>query len=594
MRFPGWQTLGTPILAALIGVVLWVNVFTVFGDHDFFWHLKTGEWIWQNHSLPAEDPFAYTTPAHIAGRHLFTLTSYWISQLLSYLLYRGGGFPALVALRAVLAGLLLWVMFRQNRGDRLIFMSLLVLALVVLRLYPLERPQTFSFVCFAALFGLLSDFLKPAPERPKSRAHWFALPLLMIVWANLHGGFIAGQMLILAFLVLEGIKFLHPALGPLTREGYRRLLVAGLLGLAGSLCNPNTWHGLAFLATPTPADWQVNIEYLSTVFLVRSLNLYQMVVYWLLLLLALLGFIARRDKPDLTSTAILTGLGLVSFIQCRYVPFFLVVAVPGAALSLSRWKARQWFAAGLAGLALCVGLFFSWRDRTLLLDVGSGRWTDASMPAEQADFILANDLKGNMYNHWGWGGYLIWRLAPARKVFIDGRGLDQRAFQLASLIDNNIPFKDTGAPAWKRLFETYNILYVVVPFVTIDGERLPLADALLRDPEWLPCAENESAVIFVRDTVENSGVIQKYDLKNRKRVDGDLGLLNRWIESDPRCITPLLQKGELLMHSSRRAEARRTFEDALRIEPANALVRERLKELSTPGNPLLDGAHAVR
>ncbi len=552
-RVPGWTTVGTLILAALIGAILFVNMFTPQEDPDLFWHLKTGEWIWQNHALPTADPFAFTTPVPPTNWTLFILTSYWMSQVLYYLLHSSGGFPALIALRFIIAGLLLWIMFRQNKGDRLIFMSLLALAAVVLRIYPLERPQAFSFICFAALFGLLSAFLGPAPAESENRPHWFAIPLLMVVWANLHGGFLSGLLLILAFLALEGIKFLHPGLRPLTREGYRRLLVAGLLGLAGSLCNPNTWHGLLYFAAPPPPSWLMNIEYQSTLFMVTRLQSHRMIVYWLLLLLTLLGFIARRNKPDLTTITILTGLGLVSFVTCRYVPFFLVAAVPCTAAHLTGWGARKWFVSALAGFALCFGLFFTWKDRAWLLDTGSGNWTDTSMPAAQADFILANDLKGNMYNHWVWGGYLIWRLAPGRKVFVDGRYLDLRVYSMASTIDNATRDTDTGTPRWKGIFEKYNILYVVVPFSTFDGERLPLTDALLKDPEWLPCAETAAAVVFVRDTADNSGIIEKYGLRNRKRelVGGPIALLDRWIEMEPRNIAPVLKKGELLMQDSR-------------------------------------------
>jgi hypothetical protein len=586
MRDSGWTRAGALLFAVLLGAILFVNLFRPFGDPDFFWHLKTGEWIWQHRALPAEDPFAYTTPAHPAGTALFILTSYWGSQVLYHLLHLEGGFPALLALRFAIAGLLVLAMYCQFRGNRLVFLSLLALALVVLGLFPLERPQAFSFVCFAALFSLLSSF-RGSQEGEGRRPPWYALPGLMIVWANLHGGFLLGQALILAFVALEGIKFLHPGLRPLTREGYRRLVVAGALGLGGSLCNPNTWHGLAFFAASSPPDWWLNVEYQSTVYVFRSLHSHRMIAYWLLLLLALVGFAARRDEPDLSVIAILAGLGLLSFMQTRYVPFFLVAAVPTAAANLSRWEARRWLAAGLAGLAVCAGLFFTWKDRHKLLDAGSGRWISAAMPAGEADFIVSNGLRGNMYNHWVWGGYLIWRLAPERKVFVDGRVLDLGVLSTASSIDNAVRRKDTGAPAWKTVFEKYGILYAVVPFVTFDGERLPLADALLKDPEWLPYASNPAAAVFVKDTAENGETIRRFDLRTRKKelVDPQLALLDRWISLEPRNVAPLLKKGELLMGRSLWLEARRTYEDVLRIDPGNTVARERLRQLPAAAAP---------
>lgn len=84
----------------------------------------------------------------------------------------------------------------------------------------------------------------------------------------------------------------------------------------------------------------------------------------------------------------------------------------------------------------------------------------------------------------------------------------------------------------------------------------------------------------MRDTVENRAVIQKYDLRNRKLANGLIGLFDRWIEMNPRSIALVLVKGELLMNNARWVEARRTYEEALKIEPANVLARERLRQLS--------------
>jgi hypothetical protein len=70
----------------LIGTILFVNLSRPFSDTDFFWHLKTGEWIWQHQALPTADPFAYPTPATLDARQRFTLTSYWLSQIAYHLL----------------------------------------------------------------------------------------------------------------------------------------------------------------------------------------------------------------------------------------------------------------------------------------------------------------------------------------------------------------------------------------------------------------------------------------------------------------------------------------------------------------------------
>src|SRR5512138_2792550 len=76
-------------------------------DQDFFWHLRTGEWIWQHRALPQEFLGAALAQGAPAETQRFTLTSYWLSQTALYLLHTAGGMQAIVALRLFLLGMLL-------------------------------------------------------------------------------------------------------------------------------------------------------------------------------------------------------------------------------------------------------------------------------------------------------------------------------------------------------------------------------------------------------------------------------------------------------------------------------------------------------
>src|SRR5260370_28669712 len=96
-------------LAALIltGVFLLGLFSTEIADTDFWWHLKTGQYIAENRSLPVPDPFAFTSsiaPAYLGEERLrhFNLTHEWLSQILMYAVYAAGGFPGIVLARALL------------------------------------------------------------------------------------------------------------------------------------------------------------------------------------------------------------------------------------------------------------------------------------------------------------------------------------------------------------------------------------------------------------------------------------------------------------------------------------------------------------
>ena len=91
-----------PLLAALAGVVFIGMFSTEAYDSDFWWHLKTGQFLWQQHRLPAPDPFAYTTanaPTAYQGElvtRYFNLTHEWLAQLGIYLAYALGGIPGVI------------------------------------------------------------------------------------------------------------------------------------------------------------------------------------------------------------------------------------------------------------------------------------------------------------------------------------------------------------------------------------------------------------------------------------------------------------------------------------------------------------------
>ena len=110
-----------PLLLALAAVLLVGWFSPEISDSDFWWHLKTGQYIMEKHALPVPDPFAYTTatarPAYAGEERTrdFNLTHEWLAQALFYLVYRAAGFGGVVLVRAVvlaafcgLAGLLAW------------------------------------------------------------------------------------------------------------------------------------------------------------------------------------------------------------------------------------------------------------------------------------------------------------------------------------------------------------------------------------------------------------------------------------------------------------------------------------------------------
>ena len=167
-------------------------------DPDFWWHLKTGQYLWETHRLPAPDPFAYTTagageayPGEALTRH-FNLTHEWLAQALMYLVWRGAGFGGVVLARALLlaafcglAGLVVW----RRCGGFYRGLAAALAAGTVAAGFAADRPYMVTFLLLAAFVALL-----------EYRRRLWLLPPLMVVWANCHGGYFLGLVVLGAYV----------------------------------------------------------------------------------------------------------------------------------------------------------------------------------------------------------------------------------------------------------------------------------------------------------------------------------------------------------------------------------------------------------
>lgn len=493
-------------LLLLVVVVSLVYLLRPVTDPDFFWHLKTGEWIWDHQRLPASDQFSFTGNAIATADVPFTLTAYWVSQLLYHFGYALTGLTGIVVLRLIIWAALLTAVWKRRAGDALLDGALLlVFAVAFLERYPLERPQVLSFLFFAVLLVLLNNLKEPAAHGsprtapPRRYRDPLLVALLMLVWANVHGGFVLGQAAIVVYLAAEGVKFAHGSLRPIRGEAYRALLVAGVAGLAASFVNPNTWHGLEatfYTGPPAGTHGLIITEYLSLIDALQRTNDYTKVVVLALMLLAAVSVVFRPRRIDLTEAILVAGTGYFAFKHVRYAPIFMIAALPMVGRFLAQGAWVRWTRAVAIAVALVLVSIYATDERHGLERLRTGVWVDpADYPVAAADFIVASGIRGNMYNYYRWGGYLIWRLAPERKVFADGRNINPGMLWQCSLID--LGFELPGQNSWRALLAQHDIGYVVVP-VERRGKPLPLVERLSRDPGWVKAFANENSTVFVK------------------------------------------------------------------------------------------------
>jgi hypothetical protein len=504
---------------------LFVSLTAPINDPDFWWHLASGKWMWENRSLLQMDPFSVPFGQAAASPDSgFVLKQYWLAQLIHYGVYALAGFKALVLLRAcvytLMFALLRRILAGTGAGELLCAVLLAASAEVVLREVPYvaDRPQMWSSLFAVLLIGILEALKR---DRPWSR---WALPALMLLWSNMHGGFLYGDLLIATLLLGSA----------LTRSGHPAFFKVGALAILVSGLNPNGFAAVSYVAALLPsaggsasrspiAEMQSIFGHVRSLWAIPRwfpcLSALMLVSAGSWLLLA--GRSGRRRLDLLLPYLLVTVMGVraIRFL-IMYVPVAALVTAANVAGVLEAvragWfvrirRAAPWAALGVLALGV-------WRLAPAgIRETAFGGGPAYRAPAEKAAaFVKSRGLRGNVFNEYSYGGYLIWALAPANRVFIDGRVLSSSAYERyrIAMEDPKRPGSTirNGArvPAYREIFEANNIELVITPGCDPpSGRLLDLPVALIQDPAWTPVYADANSLVFALSTPANRSLVRE-------------------------------------------------------------------------------------
>lgn len=437
-------------------------------DTDTWWHLAAGQLTLEEGHILQADPFSHTRYGSPWVNHS------WLSQVILYWLFDRFSYAGLgLWMGAVVAGTFVLV-YLQMEGDPFTRAFIVVLAAATSAVIWVARPQLLSFLLTAAVGYLLYLYKWRGVNR------LWLLPPLFVLWVNLHAGYALGFMLLAAFVAGEALNLLLARFAPgddptVGWRGIGWVVGAALLSALLLAVNPNTTRMWTYyLETVRIGVLQDFIqEWQSPDF--HPLHT-QPFIWLLLATLAAVGFSGRRiDGTDLAMVGLFAYAALLA--GRNIAPFALVTAPVlsrHAAAALARWgwkgprralldlRARTVLGAvNLWLLFLLIGLAVV-KVRIPLTAAFNQRQQQESLPAGAVAWIQENRPEGKMFNHYNWGGYLIWRLWPEYRVFVDGRtDLYGDAF-LREYLEIQ-----SGGPRALALLDQYGISFVVT--ATDDG-----------------------------------------------------------------------------------------------------------------------------
>jgi hypothetical protein len=458
--------------------------FRNFDDADGWWHLKTGEQISTTGSIPQTDIYSATKGSAT------WVTHEWLTQTLMYALYQVGGFGLITVTFCMFSTVGFWIAYLRCPGRP--FLAAIPLMVGVATAAPMlgARPQVISILLVSIFIAIQRRYI----ERLDTRALWMLIAL-MVLWVNSHGAFVLGPLLIL--LQMTGLILDHwfgfERSVPIPRT-LRQLGLVFLASIAVIPLNPSglklLFYGVDTLSRRTEqlylADWAS-----------PNFHLLRFQLFAVLILAGLILASLRRERIRPSECLLFGAFAFLGMQSVRHIPIFVIVAIPilvthlhallneAGLLNADPDRARGSVSrVNLAILVLAVGLM---GQRIVSMTKEETLAEQRLFPKAAVDFITQQNLKGPLFNLYEWGGYIIWRLHPEMKVYIDGRPEIYGDRYVQEYVDSYF-----GRRKWREPLERDHIQTVLIE------PDAPLASLLRESEAWETAFEDNISVLFVR------------------------------------------------------------------------------------------------
>ncbi len=475
------------MLAVLFTAVAALEPFQLLSlaNADTWWHLSTGFWMMQNHAVPRTGLFSQCSS-------LPWVATNWGYEILLAGAYDVIGLGALPVVSMTLLVALAITVFLLARGSAHNFWP--AVSLSASAQYAIARPQSqpvyFSMILFAAELALLLKSRRTGCYRPL-----LGVPLLLVVWANLHITFVYGIVALALLLAAVSIETLCRRSGVTFFEGYvptLRLPALAALALGSAVagtCSPYCYHLYALAlknARSTAYDYVADLHGIT----------FRRPQDYMLLLLAMAAFfvLGRSRYRDLFQVFLLIGSSLISFAvqRDRWVIALVAVALIANALTkdisqFGQLNHRTWLrsrtaTAGLVLIVIAVSAIHIPFSREILM-----RSITNTFPVHASDYIRQNHLPQPLFNEYQWGGFLTWYL-PEYPVTIDARTDlygDDLNLEYFKLINGYVPLESDA-----RFARARTILL---------KRRSGLADTIRMLPRFTLVYSDDLAMVFERN-----------------------------------------------------------------------------------------------
>jgi tetratricopeptide (TPR) repeat protein len=503
------------ILLAATGFALGV---TKTEDWDAWTHLALGREMVRQHAFPTYEPFLFPSA---------TLPYYnteWLFDVVLYLAYLVAGFTGVILLKAALASLLPFILWKDSAPagdapsdgvlDVAIRAAVLFPSLLIVSYRFVERPDLVLIVFLSFTIYALNAYLY------HGKRYLYALPAIQLLWVNMHPSALLAFVPFVAVLIGGQIlRLIHRWWGgqiPGTPSSGQLRTVAAVFGtvLLASLINPYGTHVVTLPFRLAASPWLTGY--------VLELQPPRFIAFpapFILTALLVLTSLAIAKRFPIMGVLLVGPFLYLGFSATRFVFLAAIVAAPVLARNLSvmaGMRGRAWARRACLGLAsgaaltgvvaicLAVANVEPFADPTKVPGIGVN---DRFLPERALHYLDGAGVGGRVFNTFHWGGYLEWRDFPRRAPIIDGRG-----YVPPGLLET-IHFAPTRPDLLERLQQTYRFDVVLVAYPGIPSDILHTPDAAI-SREWALVYWDDVAAVFLRRSPRLARIIERDEYRH--------------------------------------------------------------------------------
>lgn len=455
--------------------------------NDYWWHVKAGEYIVQNKSIPFTDVFSW----YGIENNLYWHSHEWLSEVVIYLTSLIGGRTAIVIFVAFCVTALFLILYKTNKEyyeKHFCFTLLWVLIgsfLFAKLLSP--RPHMISFILFTLTVWLLYRYR----NNENTKSVWF-IPFISLLWVNFHGGSSNLPYVLAVLFIITGLfdfKIGKIKFDKISRKQIKTYFMVGAVSFLVLVLNP---HGLDMITYP-----YINMGdtvMLSFIGEWRSpdLKILQDILFIAPILVSMIIFIITEKDISFIDLTMIGAFSYLTLKSVRFSAFLYIIASYIIFRYLDNSKLKDIKNKTINDL---VSLMPSAFKRLYILIIGSmGVFTLLLLTTNQINDLFNKDIVSSeiveiikeenperLFNDYNYGGYLIYNDI---KPMIDGRA----DMYSETLLKDYINYSNFLRP---ELRERYDFDYLLV------DKGLRLDNLFISQPEhYEKLAEDKKSVLY--------------------------------------------------------------------------------------------------